>query len=319
MLNRVQEIVPPETGLMTPGLLLSIERGSIDDGPGLRTVAFLKGCPLRCLWCSTPDAELASSEMEYFIDRCIACKKCAEACPTGAILVSDGEILTDRTGCDNCGKCVEVCPGGARKMAGKKTTVMEVLGEVRRDSVFYQYSGGGVTLSGGEPLLQPEFSIELLKACQREGIHTAIETCAHADWHILRAALKYTDLAHVDIKHMDPAQHKRLTGRGNSLILSNIRRACHAFPNVLFIIRVPVIPGYNDSDQNIADTARFASELPNIQRIELLPYHRLGTARYSALGREYPLEGVPPPSEDHLNHLKKLAGCHGLAVQIGGR
>jgi pyruvate formate lyase activating enzyme len=301
------------------GTILNIERFAIHDGPGIRTTVFLKGCPLRCLWCSTVNGQQMAPEMEYYVEKCIQCRKCMEVCPTGAIDVSSkDEIITDRRNCDNCGKCVEVCPTGARIMAGEQVTVDEVIARIEKDTLFYSNSGGGITLSGGEPTMQPEFSLGILKECKAIGIHTAIETCGYVKWDILDSMLKYLDFVYMDIKHMSEAEHKKLTAKGNKLILENARSITTGYQDIPFVVRIPLIPGYNDSDENIANTARFVLELKGKHRIELLPYHRLGISGYKALSKEYPLPDVEPPSDDHLHALEELVKSYDVEVQIGG-
>ena len=301
------------------GIVFNIARFAIHDGPGIRTVVFLKGCPLRCAWCSTPESHVLSPEMGYYADRCIRCGRCAEVCPPQAITVTDGhEVITDKNLCDACGRCVEVCPVGARRMLGTEMTVEEVLTEVEKDALFYWNSGGGVTLSGGEPTMQPVFSGEILKTCQERGIHTAMETCGHSDWDTLDRLLRYVDLLYVDLKNMSPAAHEKDTGKGNTLILDNIEKVAALHPETGLIIRVPVIPGYNDSVENILQTARFVCHLKGVERIELLPYHRLGVSKYGVLFREYDLRHVEIPQEDHLRHLEERMRSCGLEVQIGG-
>jgi pyruvate formate lyase activating enzyme len=304
---------------MLKGVVLNIERFAIHDGPGIRTVVFVKGCPLRCLWCSTVDSQLMSPEMEYFANKCIKCKKCVEVCPTNAIRESDtDEIVTDRRYCDNCGKCAEVCSTGARKMVGEEMTVGQVLEEIEKDTLFYSNSGGGITLSGGEPTMQPEFSLGLLKTCKERGIHTAMETCGYVKWDILDEMLQYLDLVYMDIKHISPVEHKKLTTKGNRLILENARRVAAKYPGKPLIIRVPVIPGYNDTDENIASTAQFVRQLRRDCKIELLPYHKLGVPKYKALSKDYPLPDLEPPSEYHLRALKELVKSYGVQAQMGG-
>jgi pyruvate formate lyase activating enzyme len=303
---------------MKKGIVLNIEKFAIHDGPGIRSVVFMKGCPLRCLWCSTVDGQLMSPEMEYFAQRCIKCKACIEACPTKAISVSDmDEIITDRRYCDNCGKCAEVCPTGARQIVGEEMTVEQVLAEVEKDTLFYSNSGGGITLSGGEPTMQPEFSLEILKGCKDRGIHTAIETCGYVKWDILDEILKYLDLVYMDIKHMSPVEHKKLTIKGNRLILENAQRITTKYPDKPLILRIPLIPGYNDSEENITSTARFTHQLKGDHKIELLPYHKLGVPRYRALCKDYPLPDLEPPSEEHLHALEELTKSCGVQTKIG--
>jgi glycyl-radical enzyme activating protein len=303
----------------TKGIVLNIERFAIHDGPGIRTVVFLKGCPLRCVWCSTVDSQYLLPEMEYFADKCTRCRKCIEICPAGAIYAADdGLIITDRRLCDNCGKCVDICPNGARTIAGMEMTVEQVLEEVEKDNIFYANSGGGITLSGGEPTIQPEFALEIFKGCKRIGIHTAIETCGYVKWDIFDEMLRYIDLVYMDIKHMSPEEHKRLTSKKNNLIQANARKLAEKYPDKPFIIRIPVIPGYNDSDENIAATAQFVSQLKGTHRIELLPYHRLGIHKYEALSREYALSDLQTLPEDRMNALAALVESYGIEINVGG-
>jgi pyruvate formate lyase activating enzyme len=301
------------------GIVLNIERFAIHDGPGIRSVVFMKGCPLRCLWCSTVDGQRISPEIEYFVEKCIKCKACVEVCPTKAIKISDtDEMVTDQRYCDSCGKCAAVCPTGARRIIGEEMTVGQVLEEIEKDTLFYSNSGGGITLSGGEPTMQPEFSLGILKRCKERGIHTAIETCGYVKWDILDEILKYLDLVYMDIKHMSPVSHEKLTTKGNRLILRNIRTVTMKYPGKSLVIRIPVIPGYNDSDENIGSTAQFVRQLEGDYKIELLPYHKLGVPKYRALSKDYSLPSLESPSEEHLHALQELAKSHGLQTQIGG-
>ena len=304
---------------MTKGTIVNIERFAIHDGPGIRTVVFIKGCPLRCRWCSTPESQAMSLEMGYAVNKCTRCGKCVETCPINAITVSDsGEILTDRLLCDDCGQCVEVCPSGARTTVGREMSVAQIIEEVEKDSVFYWNSGGGVTLSGGEPALQPKFSLEILKACKARGIHTAMETSGYAEWDVLSELLEHLDLVYFDIKHSLSVEHERLTGKKNELILENCRKIVANYPDVELIIRIPVIPGCNDSEENILRTAQFVHQLERVARLELLPYHRFGVHMYRILLRAYPLSDVESPGEERMHKLEELAKSCGIEVQIGG-
>ena len=301
------------------GIVLTIERFAIHDGPGIRTVLFLKGCPLKCLWCSTVDGQHPLPEMEYFIDKCMGCGRCAEVCPNTSIYrTDDGRIITDRQSCDNCGKCAEACHNGARKMAGKEMTVDQAIKEVEKDTLFFSNSGGGITLSGGEPTMQPDFSLEIFKVCKNYGISTAIETCAYTEWDILDKILKYTDFVYIDIKHSSSEKHKTLTSKKNGLILDNIRKTAAKYPDKPLTIRIPVIPGLNDTERNISETAQFVCRLEGQHKVELLPYHKLGIHKYAALSRDYPLSNLQPVSENHMQVIEDLIKSFGLEVQIGG-
>jgi len=248
---------------------------------------------------------------------CKKCGRCVEACPIEVITPSEQEgVKIDIELCTSCGQCVEVCPNRALELVGNYMTVEELFQEVDKDSPFYRRSNGGVTVGGGEPTMQHEFVTKFLKKCQQHYIHTAIETCGYVKWEHLEKLLEHLDLVYFDIKHINALMHKKLTGVSNELILENARKASAMCP---MIVRIPTVPGYNDSDDNILATARFAAELgENLKRIELLPYHKFGTQTYSRLGREYTLKDVEPPSDDHMKRLKEMVESCGVRAQIGG-
>ena len=299
------------------GLVHDIQRFAIHDGPGIRTLIYMKGCPIRCLWCSSPQTHTASLEILHIELNCQKCGRCVEVCPLKAITLSEEEgWQIDRELCDVCGQCVEACTNQALELVGYYTTVEELFREVEKDSPFFRRSNGGVTVGGGEPTMQHEFVAAFLKRCKQSYIHTAIETCGYAKWEDLEEILEYVDLVYIDIKHMDTLVHREITGVSNELILENARRAVAMRPT---IIRIPTVPGYNDSDDNMLDTARFAAELgDNLKRIELLPYHKFGTQTYDRLGMKYKLADLEPPSEDHMERLKEIIEASGVKAQIGG-
>lgn len=303
----------PKTDIV--GCVFNIERFAIRDGPGIRTTVFLKGCPLQCLWCANPESISPVPQLFYFENLCQRCYRCIEACPNKATSKSpEGSILIDRKLCKACGKCVEVCVPKARVISGKIMTVDEVLEEVQKDTLFYQNSGGGVTFSGGEPTHQPDFLWHLAKRCQESGIHTALDTCGFVKPEVLKKVLEYTNLVLYDIKHMEPARHKELTGVDNRLILENARII--AKMGKPMIIRVPLIPGHNDSPENIKALAEFMKEL-RLNKVDLLPYHSLGKIKYYRLGTEYKLEDLKPYEGDEVAKVKADLESYGFQVGVG--
>jgi len=302
----------------TKGIIFNLQRYSIHDGPGIRTTVFLKGCPLRCLWCQNPESQASQPEIFFDREKCTGCGTCVQACPEGAIEIKDGKSRTNRQLCKGIGRCAEVCPNEARNLIGRYVTAGEVFKEVKADEIFYLRSGGGVTLSGGEPLAQPEFAIALLKLCKDAGINTALDTSGYARWETLKRVLEYVDLVLYDFKHMDPVEHKKCTGVSNDLILDNARKIHHEL-SITILVRVPIIPGYNDSVENIEATARFiAKELDKSIKVHLLPYHRLGEVKYERLERPGKPFSTEPPSEERMSELKKIVESFGLTVFIGG-
>ncbi len=301
------------------GLIWDIQRYAIHDGPGIRTLIFLKGCPLRCVWCCNPEGQSGQPEILWFRENCNDCRLCLQACPKKAI-EEDGQrnklIHADR--CDLCGICANQCPSEAIRIVGKWMTVDDVLEEVAKDDVFYRRSGGGITLTGGEPAAQPEFTLELLRQCKlsKSSLHTAFETCGYVSWPKLAPLLEYANLILFDIKHMDSAKHKQLTGVSNQRIFRNARRIAEQGKRM--IVRLPLIPGYNDDRRNISLTAEFVRELPGVQDVHLLPYHRLGESKYTRLKRCYPLVGLESHSSGQLETLQKILERYEIRVKIGG-
>jgi len=301
------------------GVVFNIQRYSIHDGPGIRTTVFLKGCPLSCLWCQNPESQSMKPEIFYNAERCVGCGRCITVCPVKAIEMGDAKVKTDRNVCTGCGLCVEACPEEARELMGKLMTVDEVVEEVMKDDIFYQRSGGGVTISGGEPFTQPGFSANILRLCRERNAHTAIETSGYAPWEIAERVLEYTDLVLFDLKHMDPKEHMKLTGVSNELIHENARRIWHE-RHIPLWIRVPVIPGYNDSVEHIDTLAGFVvNELSPFIQVHLLPYNRLGESKTQQLEKPGTGLSTEPPDEAHMQSLKEIVEKRGVRkVFIGG-
>ena len=299
------------------GNIFNIQSYSIHDGPGIRTTVFFKGCPLRCKWCQNPESQKTKKQLLVALERCTGCGQCAGGCPKGAVRIVSGRAVTDRDVCSVCGQCADLCPEGIREICGEAVTVPELLKRVLKDRIFMENSGGGVTASGGEALAQAGFVAEFFKSCKFVGLHTALDTSGFASWESLKRVAAYTDLVLYDIKHMDSEKHKALTGVPNERILENLKMLSKE--NVEIYIRVPIIPGMNDSDKNICDTADFVlKELGGRYKTFLLPYHRLGEAKLDSLEEKEGFLRLEPPSFEHMEHLKHFFDERGLAVQIGG-
>ena len=294
------------------GVVTDIQHFSIHDGPGIRTTVFVKGCNLRCFWCHNPETIAVRPELQYFPDRCIACGACVEVCPESAHAVRDGKHSFDRARCTGCGACAQVCYARALEMAGRIRTAQEVVQIVLRDRVFYETSGGGVTVSGGEPLLQPDFTRSVLAGCREAGIHTAIETAGNVSWDRIATVLPVTDLVMMDIKTMDPVTHRREIGASNARVLENARRLSES--GVPLIVRTPVVPGVNDEEASVGAIAAFASELPTLVGYELLRFHMMAGAKYAALDLECRAADLPGPTTEQLDRLAACAAAFGIPV-----
>lgn len=296
------------------GIIFDIKHFAVHDGPGIRTTVFFKGCPLSCAWCHNPEGMRRQPELVRYEGRCITCEACVAACPNVAHENVDGKMVYHRERCELCGECVEACYSNALVIFGRTVSVAEVLAEVRQDADFYRSSGGGVTLSGGEPLAQARFAVELLRQCKAEGLATALDTCGAVPWPVLESALPYTDLVLYDLKLMDAEQHARYTGLSNTLILENLRRLDQR--GLPIEIRLPLIPGINDG-ANLEATRAFLASLAHPVHIRLLPYHRMAGSKYDRLGREnrMPLVEAPTPGQMQAA-AAQLQGC-GCTIEIG--
>jgi pyruvate formate lyase activating enzyme len=297
------------------GLVFNIQRFSIQDGPGIRTTVFMKGCPLTCPWCSNPEGISSVPEIMTSDRKCIGCKKCVEVCPLKAISYVDGVRHINWNLCTNCLECAKVCPSHSIGVIGKYMTVDEAFKVASRDAPFYRNTGGGVTVSGGEPLLQWQFVLELLKKCKKTGLHTTLDTSGYCRWEDMRKVLKYVDLILFDVKHADSESLKETCGASNQLMLDNLKKASRMSK---IWLRVPLIPNFNDSESNIRAVAELAIGT-KAEKVSLLPYHEYGKHKYQRLGKKYGFNGTGILKPDHqiVVTSQQILESYGLEVSIG--
>ena len=298
------------------GIIFDIKKYAVHDGPGIRTTVFFKGCPLRCAWCHNPESWKMEPEPMFRYSRCIQCGKCKSVCPENAVTIGKALPITNTEICVCCGECTLTCPVMAREIAGKKVKIEDIMSEIRKDIIFYDESGGGVTFSGGEPLMQPEFLMGLLEECKKEEIHTTIDTCGYAKRDVVEKIIPLADLFLCDIKHMDSVKHKEYTGVGNEQILENLKLIIKY--NKKMIIRVPVIPGFNDNIEAIEDIARFAKQELGVVEVDLLAYNSGGVSKSQRLSSETKIIQESRPTVDKMEMLSDVIREYGLEIIKGG-
>ena len=303
---------------MAETLIFDIKRYAINDGPGIRVVVFFKGCNLHCAWCHNPESISPKPEKMYAPAKCIKCGTCVGVCPEDAITLTMHGIATDTDLCTLCGKCAEVCPTKAIEMSGKMMSVPEIMEVIEKERIFFDQSGGGVTFSGGEPLIHAKILIELLDDCGKRGIHRAVDTAGHVKTETLLEVARHTDLFLYDLKMMDTGQHEQWTGVKNDLILHNLKALAEAGAHI--IIRIPLVGGVNDYEDNIRQTAEFLASLPGkgMEEVHLLPYHAIAQHKYAKLGKEDSFANLEEPGLKSLERAIGLFGEYGIRAQVGG-
>ena len=299
--------------------IINIQKFSVHDGDGIRTTIFFKGCMLNCWWCHNPESQSFTPELLYNAERCTGCTRCMEVCPQHGIRMVNGQFLADRSKCDACGTCADACLNNAREVCGRTYTIKELIREIEKDQMFYEESGGGVTLSGGESMLQdPEYMEQLCRQLHRKGFNIAVDTCGFAPWSTYERVLPYVDTFLYDVKLIEPERHKKYMGQDNALILENLKKLSAAGANIN--LRIPLITPVNTSDQDIQDIISFLKENDiRIVKTNLLPYHNTGNHKYEKLGEEYKGINFERPSDERLEQIRQqFIGAGFTSVKIGG-
>ncbi len=295
-------------------IIENIQHFSLHDGPGTRTTVFFKGCPLACAWCSNPTTQKYTIELLYKEDLCVGCQKCVTVCPQNAISFTE-KVNIDSKQCDLCGQCIKKCKAQALVMAGKEYDVDELFSIIRKDIMFFQNSGGGVTFSGGEMLSFAPFILEVIAKCKKINIHTCAETSGYGSYEDLKQVVEKLNMVFFDVKHIDSAKHKEITGKENTKILKNLEKLLSEVHTPVHI-RLPLIPTLNDDDEHLVEYAKYMSSLHGIADLEILPYHRLGATKYSMIGREYSLSSINPHSSEDLIAKLELMRTHAKNLKI---
>ena len=302
---------------MKKGIIFDIKKYAVHDGPGIRTTIFFKGCPLNCWWCHNPEGIPPERALLFRESQCLpACRACIDACPQHALVPMGPSLQIIKEKCTLSENCVNTCPTEALQMAGKEFSASDLMIEIEKDRIFYEQSQGGVTFSGGEPLMQPEFLRQMLEICQERNIHTIVDTSGYTRWKNLDSISPYVNLFFYDLKIMDDQKHRQMTGVSNKIILENLRGLTEKGQQVE--IRLPVISGFNDTEENRAQTTNFLLSLPGIKQISLLPYHKLGTQKYIHLNKDNPMPDIQPPSQEFMQQLQDKYLASGFQVNLGG-